>query len=234
LISTDARLLEVMAQAVNYHQWTYRVLQPYVGNRVLEVGGGIGSLSAFLQDRERLISIDLDPRCTQELRDQLGERPNVRVLTADILDPTLPPMLAEERLDTVLCVNVLEHIDDDLTALRHMHQALQPGGRVGLLVPAHPALYGTLDELVGHHRRYTRRALMAKAEQAGFTVLMCRSFNSVGVFGWFLAGRVRRQQGIGSGQVRFYDHLVVPVLRRLEGAIPPPFGQSLVLVGHRG
>jgi SAM-dependent methyltransferase len=222
-----------MAQAVNYHQWTYRVLEPYIGKRVLEVGGGIGSLSAFLQDRERLISIDLNPRCTDELRGQLGERPNIRILTADILDPTLPALLAAERLDTTICVNVLEHIDDDLLALRHMYQVLQPGGRLGLLVPAHPMLYGTLDELVGHHRRYTRRALMATVEQAGFTILMCRSFNSVGVFGWFLAGRIRRQHGIGTGQVRFYDQVVVPVLERLEGMVPPPFGQSLILIGQR-
>ncbi len=233
MASAGVRELEVMSLAVKYHQWTYSVIQPHIGRRVLEVGGGLGSLSTFLQDRERLVIIDIDQVCIQHLRDQFGARGTIRILEADIVDPSLPRQLADERLDTVVCINVLEHIEDDRTALRHMWETIQPGGRLVVLVPAHPSLYGTLDELVGHYRRYERQELTAKVEEAGFTVRACRYFNSVGAVGRFVIGRLRRQQETGVGQVRFYDRYVVPILQRVEGIVPPPFGQSLIVVGAK-
>jgi SAM-dependent methyltransferase len=227
------RELQVMSLAVNYHRWTYDVVQPYLGARVLEVGGGFGSFTELLLGRDRVVSIDNDPACTSQLRARFGADSRVRIVDADLVDPDLPSRLAGEQLDTAICINVLEHIDEDVGALRNLHRVLEPGGRLVLLVPAHPTLYGTLDAVVGHVRRYDRGRLLAAVRAAGFEPCACRYFNSVGAVGRYVLGRVRRQQETGEGQVRFYDRWVVPLLAPLERAIPPPFGQSLVVMGDK-
>ncbi len=231
--SAGVRELETMSLAVNYHRWTYDVARPFLGRRVLEVGGGLGSFTHMLLDRERVVTIDYDPDCTAELRQRFADQRHVNVLDADILDPSLPATLQGERLDTAVCMNVLEHIEDDRAALRGICESLQPGGRLILLVPAHPQLYGTLDEVVGHFRRYTRAEGREKMRAAGFTPLRCHYFNSVGAAGRYVIGRVRKQQETGQSQVRFYDRYVVPLLSRAERVVAPPFGQSLIVVGRK-
>lgn len=232
--SAGVRELETMSLAVNYHRWTYDVARPFLGQRVLEVGGGLGSFTQLLLDRERVVTIDNDPDCTAHLRNRFDSQGHVGVLDADILDPALSEALQAERLDTAVCINVLEHIEDDYAALRGIYRTLQPGGQLILLVPAHPQLYGTLDEVVGHFRRYTRAEGREKLCAAGFTPLRCHYFNSVGAAGRYVIGRVRQQQETGQSQVRFYDRYVVPLLARAENVVTPPFGQSLVVVGRKG
>jgi SAM-dependent methyltransferase len=231
--SAGVRELETMSLAVNYHRWTYDVARPFLGQRVLEVGGGLGSFTRLLLDRERVVTIDNDSACTAQLRQRFAEQLHVGVLDADVLDPALPGALQEERLDTAVCMNVLEHIEDDRAALRGIYESLRPGGRLILLVPAHPRLYGTLDEVVGHFRRYTRAEGREKMRAAGFTVLRSHYFNSVGAAGRYIIGRVRKQQETGDGQVRFYDRYVVPFLSKAERVFAPPFGQSLIVVGRK-
>jgi SAM-dependent methyltransferase len=231
--SAGVRELETMSLAVNYHRWTYDMARPFLGRRVLEVGGGLGSFTRLLLDRDRVVTIDNDPDCTDHLRRRFAPCDQVRVRDADILDPALPEHLQSEGLDTAVCMNVLEHIEDDRAALRGIYRALQPGGRLILLVPAHPQLYGTLDTVVGHFRRYTRADGDEKMRDAGFTILRCHYFNSVGAMGRYVIGRVRQQQETGRVQVSFYDRCVVPILSRAERIVTPPFGQSLVVVGRK-
>lgn len=233
MVSFGVRELETMSLAVNYHRWTYNIARPYLGERVLEVGGGLGSFTRLLHDGRRVVTVDNDPDCTSQLRRQFADHNQVRVLDGDILDDHLPDALSAERLDTAVCINVLEHIEDDGRALRNIWRALQLGGHLILLVPAHPQLYGTLDAVVGHFRRYTRSEGRTKVRRAGFEVLRCSYFNSVGAVGRFVIGRVNRQQETGKGQVVFYDRYVVPVLERVEQVVAPPFGQSLVVVGRK-
>ncbi|HEY8599491.1 MAG TPA: class I SAM-dependent methyltransferase [Thermomicrobiales bacterium] len=233
MTSAGVRELEAMALAVNYHRWTANVALPFLGQRVLEVGGGLGSFTQLLAGREHVVTIDNDPACTGVLRRRFQTNERIAVRDADILDDALPRSLQADRLDSAVCINVLEHIEDDRAALRNIYRALQPGGRFFLLVPAHPRLYGTLDEVVGHYRRYTRTEGIEKLCGAGFTVLRSRYFNSVGAVGRYVIGKVRRQQETGHGQVRFYDQRVVPVLSRMERLVAPPFGQSLVVVGRK-
>jgi SAM-dependent methyltransferase len=177
--------------------------------------------------------VDNDPVCCRRLHERFDGQDNVRVLEGDILNRYVVQDLAAERLDTVVCVNVLEHIAEDVAALRSMNDLLQPGGRLIVFVPALPMLYGSLDAQVGHVRRYRRRELRDKVADVGFTVERCRFFNSVGAASWLVAGRVRRQQEIRANDVRIYDRVFVPVLARAERLIPPPVGQSLVIVGRK-
>lgn len=177
--------------------------------------------------------LDNDPAAGRHLRERFGGHEHVRVCDGDILDPAVAAALRRECLDTVVSMNVLEHIADDSTALEHMYHALQPGGHLILLVPAHPGLYGTLDARLEHLRRYERNILKVKVRRANLTLRRCLYFNGLGVAGWYLAGRVLRQERIGEGQVRFYDRYVVPLLARAERVIPPPFGQSLIVIGRK-
>ena len=135
--------------------------------------------------------------------------------------------------DTAICINVLEHIEDDLLACRLTYEMLRPSGHFSIVVPALPILYGTIDEAVGHFRRYTRGSLREVLEAAGFEVVRCRYMNCVGVPGWFLTNRILKQQSQSTKQVRFFDTYVVPITRRIEALLPPPFGMSVVGIARK-
>jgi SAM-dependent methyltransferase len=223
-----AATLERMAAAPRYNRWMFERLRRWVGRRVLEIGAGIGNMSAFLADRERVVLTDTEDYYLGRLRERFAGQRQVTVTALRL--PAVEPRLRAERLDTVVCLNVLEHIEDDRASLAAMHDLLQPGGRLVLLVPSLRALYGTLDEALGHFRRYTRRELSTKLEGAGFRVRHLEYFNLAGVPGWWFAGRVLRRRLIPSGALRWYEALVP--LFRLEALLPWRIGQSLIAIGE--
>ena len=223
-----AATLERMAAAPRYNRWMFDRLRPWVGRRVLEIGAGIGNMSAFFADRERVVLTDTESYYLGRLRQRFADRPHVSV--AELRLPTVSPALAAERLDTVVCLNVLEHIEDDAGSLRAMHDLLRPSGKLVLLVPALRALYGTLDEALGHFRRYVPAELTDKLRTAGFHLRHLEYFNLAGVPGWWVAGRVLRRRLIPTGALRCYETLVP--LFRLERLLPWRIGQSLIAVGE--
>ena len=223
-----AATLERLAAAPNYNRWMFDRVRPWVGRRVLEIGSGIGTLSAFLLDRERLVLTDTSPDYLDRLRARFAGHANVAI--ARVYLPDDHSDLAGERFDTIICLNVLEHVEDDHTSLAMMRRLLAPGGRLVLLVPALRALHGTLDAALGHHRRYSREELAAKFAAAGLAVRHIEYFNLAGVPGWWLAGRVLRRRLIPAASLRWYDALVP--LFRLERLLPWRIGQSLIAVGE--
>jgi SAM-dependent methyltransferase len=223
-----AATLERMAAAPRYNRWMFQRLHPWVGRRVLEIGAGIGNMSAFLVDRERAVLTDTEPYYLERLRERFAGQRHVTV--AELRLPSVAPALVAERLDTVVCLNVLEHIEDDRGSLRAIRGLLQPGGRLVLLVPALRALYGTLDEALGHFRRYMPGELAAKFTEAGLRVRHLEYFNLAGVAGWWFTGRVLRRRLIPTGALRWYEALVP--LFRLESLLPWRIGQSLIAIGE--
>jgi SAM-dependent methyltransferase len=223
-----AATLERLAAAPNFNRWMFDRLRPWIGQRVLEVGSGIGNMSAFLVDRERVVLTDTEPGYLDRLRERFGGRANIDVQRLFL--PVLDGALATERFDTVICLNVLEHIEDDHASLVVMRRLLRPGGRLVLLVPALRALYGTLDEALGHFRRYGRADLIAKFQAAGFAMRHLEYFNLAGMPGWWFVGRVLRRRLIPAASVSWYDALVP--LFRLERFLPWRPGQSLIGVGE--
>jgi SAM-dependent methyltransferase len=135
------------------------------------------------------------------------------------------------RIDSVICFNVLEHIERDETALRNIYNLLEPGGRFLLLVPSHPWLYGSLDQHLGHRRRYRMKGLRNILEATGFKVIHLKYFNRIGILGWFLNGKILRRKRLSSFQLRIYN-LLVPIFK-LETFFPFPFGTSLLAVGEK-
>ena len=223
-----AATLERMAAAPRFNRWMFERLSPWIGKRILEIGSGIGNLSAFFADRERVVLTDTEPYYLARLRERFRQAPQVRV--DELRLPGVNPTLVAERLDTVVCLNVLEHIEDDLSSLRAMRALLEPKGHLVLLVPALRALYGTLDESLGHFRRYMPRELASKIDAAGFRLSRMEYFNLGGVPGWWFTGRVLRRRLIPSAALGWYDALVP--LFRLERLLPWRIGQSLIAIGE--
>ena len=225
-----AQTLERLAAgAPKYNRWMWNRIERWVGRRVLEIGAGLGVMSAFLVERERLVVTDTEPYYLERLRARCADRPNVRVATLTLPGPTMD--LGAEHLDTVVCLNVLEHIPDDVGSLQAIRQLLRPGGRLVLLVPALPAIYGTLDEALGHVRRYTKPELVRKFAQADLLMLHHEYFNLAGIPGWWFTGRVMRRRIIPTGSLAIYE-AAVPLFR-LERCLPWRLGQSLIAIGER-
>ena len=226
---TGAATLERLAAAPRYNRWMFDRLRRWVGTHVLEIGSGIGNLSDFLLDRDRVVLTDTEPFYLARLREKYAGRPNVEV--ARLYLPTVDGALADERFDTIICLNVLEHVRDDGRSLAVMRALLRSGGRLLLLVPALPWIYGTLDTALGHHRRYTPRELREKFAAAGITMRHLEYFNLAGILGWWFTGRVLRRSLIPAASLALYDALVP--LFRLERLLPWRVGQSLIAIGER-
>lgn len=220
---------ERMTRAENYFAWQRRLVARELGRRVIEIGCGIGNFTRLLDDREAVLAIDVEPGCIARLQQRLPDRPNLRALACDVMAPEFSD-LQSFGADSCVCLNVLEHIERDRDALRRMAGVLTPGGVVILLVPACPSLYGRIDEVLGHHRRYTRASMARLASEAGLTVKTSHYVNAVGFLGWWTNSHILRRDAQSSTQIHFFDRYVVPVISRLESVIHPPFGQSLFVV----
>jgi SAM-dependent methyltransferase len=208
----------------------FEQLAPWLGRRVLEIGSGIGSFTRYLVGRDLVVATDLNPRYLQILANTFERHTRVEVTSLDLMDFD-PAPVAARGIDTILCLNVLEHVEDDLGALRRLHAALVPGGRLLLLVPAHEWLYGAIDRAIDHHRRYGRAGLAARLREAGFEVEHTAFFNRLGVVGWYLNSVVLRRTRVPGLQVHLQNALV-PLLRA-ESALRLPFGLSLIAVARR-
>jgi SAM-dependent methyltransferase len=220
---------ERMARATNYFAWQHSLVTRELGRRVIEIGCGIGNFTRLLLDREAVLALDIEPSCIDRLQQRFPGQANLRAIACDLNSPSFPD-LQPFRADSCVCLNVLEHIEDDREALRRMSAALAAGGVVILLVPAFPSLYGPIDQMLGHHRRYTRASISKLAEQAGLRVKTSRYLNAVGFFGWWINAHILKRQAQSEAQIGFFDRYIVPVSSRLEALINPPFGQSLFIV----
>jgi len=220
--------LENLRRAPRLCDWMYEQFRPFVAGEVVEVGAGIGTFSErLLADPAvtELILIEPERACVEVLADAFAMDSRVTVARE-----TLPSSAALQthagKVDFLLCQNVLEHIEQEGPAMRAMADALRPGGRLTLLVPAHPPLYGNLDRAYGHHRRYTRQRLRWVVDDAGLVLDDLYSFNLLGVPGWWLNG-LRRSPSISQVALRAYEALLrlwEPIERRFR----PPCGLSLV------
>ncbi len=211
--------------------WLFSTIRPYLGQRVLEAGSGHGNLVRLMLDRELVLATDIEPSAIDLVRRQFAEHPQVHARVLDIADPgTLA--LKDFALDTVVSLNVFEHIEHDERAMRHAFELLTPGGRLVLIVPAHQRLYGAMDASIGHWRRYDKRMMQGKMTRAGYRVEKLAYMNALGTLGWFVNGRLLGQTVPPSGQLRLFN-LVMPIVEAVESRIPPPFGLSLLAVGRR-
>jgi SAM-dependent methyltransferase len=211
--------------------WLMEEIRPYVGCRVLEVGCGHGNWIQHFLDREVVAALDKDPGSVTLVQARFKGHSNFRAYTHDICDPATED-LHQLRPDTVVSLNVLEHIEDDVRALRNMTTLLTEGGTLVLVVPAHQRLYGTMDRSIGHVRRYCKADLATKLSLVGLSVERQWYVNVLGVLGWWINGHILRQVVPPTGQLRWFNSLV-PLLAWAERRVRPPFGLSLISVARR-
>lgn len=224
-------ILDRLAGARRFNAWMAETIAPWLGRRVLEIGAGIGNLTRRLAPgREFYVATDIDREHLARLAARMAHRPNVRVAKVDLACPgDFEPLRA--RVDTVVCLNVVEHVEDDLSALRHLCGVLEPGGRAVVLVPEGQSIYGELDVVLGHWRRYSAGELRAKMEQAGFEVERMFGFNRVTRPAWWLNGRLLKRRTFSPAQLWLFDRLVW-LWKRVDAWLPWP-GVSLIAVGRK-
>jgi len=226
-LASGASTLEVMEGAHRYNRWIYDRVRGGLGQRVLEIGCGTGTITSFMVDRQLVVGIDVVDDYIRSTSHRFDDRPNIVVRRHDLTESI--DALRGYRFDSALSVNVFEHIANDEGAMKAFYALLEPGGTFTLLVPCHPALLGGLDRDIGHHRRYTKRELRRKLEASGFSVERIRRSNPVGALGWLVNVRLlglRRLRGTG-----LFDRLVpaFAVLDRVE----LPLGLSVIAVARK-
>ena len=229
--NTELRALRIMEGAGRYNGWLFRQCRPFVGQRVVEIGAGIGNITKYLVDRDFVLATDLSEFYRNELRRQFGEFPDIKIETLDLASETDVQRLEGTAADTVIALNVVEHIEQDALAVRNVFRLLRPGGRFLMLVPAHAWLFSPLDAQVGHFRRYTVVQASALLSDAGFRIRHKRYLNALGVPGWWVNGRIFKRKRMPTRQVRLFDRLV-PLLK-YEEFWSPPFGLSALVVGEK-
>jgi glycosyltransferase involved in cell wall biosynthesis len=214
-----SEILERLNRAPRFTRWMADVIRPYVGVRVLEIGAGIGNMSVHLMPRPVYWATDVNSEYLEYLETLQATRPYMRVGYTDAMNADSFP--SGRTFDTVVCLNVIEHVKDDVSALRNVWNALDPGGRAIILVPNGPGLYGSLDKVLGHFRRYTKDALSAVSKEAGFQVEEILKFNRPGVPAWWLNGRILKRETFGLAQIRLLN-LLTPIFRLVDPVLPLP------------
>jgi len=233
---TGVLTLEVFEKALNYNRWIFARVRDHVGRRIIEVGSGIGNIIAELvnhPDVEQIVATDHAPGSLNVIRDRFGTDNFLDTVIWDANDP-VPEVLSDQTFDTVICSNVLEHVENHQAALQSMRRLLKPEGRLLLLVPAHPALYCRMDTELGHFRRYRKSELRTLLTETGFEVEEMLDHNFFGAIGWLVAGKVLRRKELSNGDIRRFDRLV-PILRRVDPLLSPVFGGvSLIAICRKG
>jgi len=223
--------LETLTSCGRYARWLFDLAEPYLGERVVEAGAGLGTQSRLLADEgvRRVMVTDADPARVKLLEKMFASHPHVTACEWRLPEPFPKP---DFRPDTFVAWNVLEHVDDDTGALDEIFEVLPPGGRVVIFAPAGRFLMSEMDRCMGHFRRYALGELSAKARFAGFEPIVERRVNLVGVGGWFLNAHILRTRELPAGQSRAFD-LLVPFLRLWEDRLPVPAGLSVLMAARK-
>lgn len=227
--------LETLAETVRYNEWIYELMQPWLGNHVLELGAGTGNLTPFfLRDNRTVMAIDIDPELIRRHRNAVPAQAGLSVECVSLQEVASRPSSAG-TFDTVASSNVLEHIPDgiDHEVVRAMSSLLRSGGTAVHWVPACQAIFGTIDESFGHYRRYNRSMATSLFTSNGFRILRCEYWNMPGFAAWWFRGRILRRKALGRASTLAFDRYFVPVLKRVEPWLPRPFGQSLLVVAQK-
>jgi 2-polyprenyl-3-methyl-5-hydroxy-6-metoxy-1,4-benzoquinol methylase len=221
-------VLVALAECRNHRKWFAEFARPYLGDHPIEIGSGLGDYAReWIPLVRRFTATDADEAMVIGLKREMAEYANVDV--RQILLPTT----ARADHSCLISYNVLEHIEDDVAALRSMARLVRRDGHIVLVCPAFPFAMSPVDIATGHVRRYTRRSMTVALTDAGLEVVDVRYANSIGLICYYAFTSLLEKQPSTGGTMTFYDRVMVPVVRLTERAIKrPPFGQSVVAVAR--
>lgn len=221
---------ELLSQLDRYNRWLVDKVSPFIAGEVCEVGCGTGNMIQFLLHHKRVVGLEPFAPSLEIARRLFAKHLNVTFFghwLADCPNEDLPP----QSFDTVVCMNCLEHIEDDVDAMVRMRSLCRSDGRVVILVPAHMSAFGGLDRTAGHFRRYNKKMLRRVFHEADMRVSEEAYLNFLGYFGWLWFARILGREQLPSKPAKLFNRLV-PILDTLERIFRPPFGQSLIMVGE--
>ena len=230
--------LEAMNGASNYHAWILEIFKPYLGAHLVEVGAGVGSFSELILTQhvcKTLALVEPSDTMYEQLRVHLRQLDSG--VTVDLYHGTFIEaadlIKSEQAPDSIIYVNVMEHIADDEGELEVVRRTLSESGRVFIFVPALQWLFGAFDKRVGHVRRYSKSELEQKLHRAGFKIVRSTYFDSVGIAPWWLKYCLMKSDTMEPGAVRFYDRFIIPAVRRMESRISVPIGKNLIAIAEK-
>ena len=234
--STGHNTLDVIGKADKFNLWMYSAIKPFCSGSILEIGSGIGNISKyFLSDGANIFLSDIDEKYCDLLKNQFSAFPNLKGITkidlaSDHFDKDYPHLF--NKFDTVFALNVLEHIQDDRSALKNASKFLKKGGRLIILVPASQSLYCRFDKELGHYRRYTRHTLRKAIKESGFSIKNLFNFNLVGIAGWFIFGKLSKRKQIEQTEMRIFNGLV-PFFKFFDFITFRKIGLSLIIIATK-
>jgi SAM-dependent methyltransferase len=226
--------LDNISEADHLNGWMFNTIRPYCSGHILEVGSGIGNISKFLLEGPYQVTLsDFRDSYCQRLRDSFAGQPALTgVVNIDLVDGEFEKRFEGilGSFDTIIALNVVEHIRDDHAAIRNLHRLLRTGGKLIVLVPAFEFLYNAFDYNLGHYRRYRSGQLSDLMLQEGFTIRRSWYFNSLGMPGWFISGTLLRNKAIPQGHVWIYNKIVF-LSKILDKLVSGRIGLSTICVG---
>ncbi len=233
--AVDGKYLESTSSTINYHNWILDSLNKHISKNILEVGSGVGLITEKLSQRygrRKIYCLEPSQVMFPILKKKIkNEKLKItKVFTETIGDNK--NKLKKLKLDTLIYINVLEHIKDDVDEMKQAYDLLEKGGKIVTFSPAGMWLYSPRDKRTGHYRRYSLQEKVDKMKQAGFEIVEYRYFDIVGSFLWWGKFRLLKSDKISGGQTGFYDKKIVPVLSKIEPKWLP-FGKNIIVVGRK-
>ena len=221
--------IKIMAKETKKHEWLYLKMKRYLGNRILEIGSGIGGLAKFFIDRDKIICTDINQKALVYLKERFRKWSNVVIKEYNLESD--PNHFLNEQIDTIICTNVLEHISDDVKALSNLYKILIRHGKLILLVPAMSKIYGSLDKNLGHYRRYDKKEIIKKMEKVGFEIVHSEHINALAAIGWYLNSRILRRRTVSSSNAVAFNLSIA--LLKIERYLKLSWGISLLVIGRK-
>jgi 2-polyprenyl-3-methyl-5-hydroxy-6-metoxy-1,4-benzoquinol methylase len=229
--NTGTKTLQQIQKMQAYNQWIFERISKFCRNRIFEAGCGIGTFTQQLKDRELVVGIDCNKKNIALSRQMLKKHNNVRLIL-DKIEDIRTNEYAKYQFDTILCLNVLEHVEDDGKALNIFNSLLAKNGRIVLQVPAWKFLFNSLDRNLSHHRRYTKKSLLKLTEKAGFVTEHCSFMNVLGMIGWFINGNILRKSILPANQLIGLN-TIVPFIKQFDKLFNQIAGISIIYVGKK-
>ncbi|MBU1031369.1 class I SAM-dependent methyltransferase [Patescibacteria group bacterium] len=220
--------LESMSQAVWYNKWTLQKFEQFLHGEILEVGCGIGNFTKTLAQYGNVWAIDIEKEYIIQTKQSANGK--VKAGFGDIEKGKY--FFGSQKFDIIISLNVLEHIQNDMTALKNMYDLLKDGGKLILLVPAHNFLYGEIDRSIGHFRRYEKEELIKMLESLKFKINISRMINFIGALGWLIAGKIFQNKSVKVINIKIFNFFA-PFILRFENLIKPSFGISILIVAEK-
>jgi 2-polyprenyl-3-methyl-5-hydroxy-6-metoxy-1,4-benzoquinol methylase len=231
--SGEQTLLSI-AEAKKFNKWMYDTIKPYCKGKILEMGSGTGNITRFfLEDDKLIVASDIRENYRRYLS-QVHSDYKLEILNIDMVHPEFEQIYKDSinSFDTVFALNVLEHIEDDFTAISNCKKLLKKSGTLLILVPSYEALYNKLDYNLMHYRRYNKATLSKIFKENGLAIKHSQYFNFAGIIAWFLSGKILKDDHIPSGKMKLYN-ILVPIFKVVDAFIFKKTGLSTIVVGEK-